>query len=248
MHLRTAFRVAVVALGCFVGVPVLSLIGAHAYLAYEAHLAGILLRDLQSLKIGQSESSALWVSRKYGGVQWVNKFQPDYDRSDYTYDVQINPWFYDAVPGKTPTGIHRTLRSFVKKTPPAWRHALGLRKWLVGGDIRIKAGIIDSVSGVMVAEGKDKWLGAEWNLVAAVPPDRLQQFWGTTSGTRTFSVNGGHLLWDDEGQFLEAWITPATEANDASALRELNVRCLNFRCAGFHELMPAAATEYNSHP
>lgn len=247
--LRTTLVVLLRAFVSVVGLLVACLIGLHAYLAYEAHVAGELLQDLQSLKLGQSETSALWLSQKYGGVQWVNKYKPDYDDSDYQYAVQVNPWRYDTLPGYT-SRIHRVIRSLVKRTRPEWRHSLGLRKWLVEGDIRIKAGRIDSVSGSLIAEGKDKWLGGEWNLVAVIPPDRMEHYRGTFSRTPTFAVNNGHLLWDDEGQFLDAWLTPAVGISDARTARELNVMCLNYRsgCAGFSELMPGAAAEYNSHP
>jgi hypothetical protein len=231
------------ALVSFVGLLVVCLIGLHAYLAYEADAAGELLQNLQSLRLGQSEASALWLSQKYGGVKWVNKYKPDYDNSDYEYAVQVNPWHYDTVLGDT-SKVHRVIRSLVKETRPEWRHALGLRKWLVAGNIRIRAGQVESVSGQMIAEGKDKWLGGEWNLVPVIPPDRVAH------GGPTFAVNSGHLLWDDEGQFLQAWLIPAVGISDARTARDLNLMCLNYRsgCTGFSELMPGAAAEYKSHP
>ena len=97
--MRTTLKVLLRALVSAVGLLVVCLVGIHAYLAYEAHVAGELLRNLQSLKLGQSETSALWLPQKYGGVQWVNKYKPDYDNSDYEYAVQVNPWHYDTLPG-----------------------------------------------------------------------------------------------------------------------------------------------------
>lgn len=247
--MRTTLAVLLRALVSFVGLLIVCLISLHAYLAYEAHVAGELLQNLQSLTLGQSETSALRLSQKYEGFQWVNKYKPDFDNSDYEYAVQVNPWHYDTLPGYT-SGVHRVVRSLVKRTRPEWRHALGLRKWLVAGDIRIRAGRVESVSGQMIAEGRDKWLGGEWNLVAVIPPDRVEHYRGTLSGTPTFTVNSGHLLWDDEGKFLEAWLTPAVSTSNARTGRDLNVMCLNYRpgCAGFSELMPGAAAEYYSHP
>lgn len=249
MTKRTVLMGFVWAIGCVAGSIVICFVAIRVYLAHEARRAGELLKDLQSVEIGESEATARSISQKYGGYQWVNIYKPDYDDSDYEYIPAVNPWRYGTISGHT-TRFDQQIKSLANKVSPRWRHALGLRKWLVGGDIRIKKGRVVSVSGTMIAEGKDKWLGGNWNFAAEIPRSKLERYPEKSPETQCYVAEYGHLLWDDEGEILMTWITPAASASDSRSGRQLNVGCLMSRsgCPALSDLMPGAAAQYRLQP
>jgi hypothetical protein len=215
--------------------------GARAYLAYETHRAAELLHDLSAVTIGEPEAKALAISQRYDGYEWKSQSKSDFYGADRIYALEVNPWRYGNTLGRE-TRFHDTARSLMKIVTAKWRRRLGFREWLVDGGIGITNGRVVLVQGVAVTEGKELWLGGSWNLMGEIPADKSRP------GMGNYSVGIAHMLWDDEGEAIDSWITPATSSADARDARQLNLACLapSPGCSELSDLMPRVAERHRA--
>lgn len=215
---------------------------ARGHLACETSRAGEMLRDLSAVRIGEPEARALAISQRYDGYEWKSQSKSDFHGADHIYALEVNPWRYGNILGRE-TRFHDTVRSLMKIITAKWRRRLGFREWVVSGGFGITNGRVVSVTGAAVTEGKDLWLGGFWNLMAEIPADRSRP------GMGNYSVGIAHLLWDDEGEALNSWITPATSTADAHDARQLNLACLapSPGCSDLSDLMPRVAERYKNY-
>lgn len=64
---------------------------------YEATRAGQMLNDMETIKIGDGEDVVRSISRKYDGYRRdQDNLKRMYEKPDYQYVVQVDPWrFWD---------------------------------------------------------------------------------------------------------------------------------------------------------
>jgi len=237
---------------------------AWSYTAYEASRAKSLLAEASRVRIGDSEASVLALVQRYRGIKseplgstrttlgpkddWVDR--SEYDRAlgtypDYVYSIQVNPWGF---PTLTPESDSRrrldaVLRYAIYVVPATIRAPFGLRDWFSDVGINIRDGRVAKVSGMVLVEGRSRWLNHEWSLVSEMPREPMQSRAYTTEPMNI-------LMWTDRSWGMENILTPQASKQEAEAAHFWNTACLTSlrSCTDRCELSPTAFRYMTSHP
>ncbi len=162
---------------------------ARGYLYYEAARAKHMMRELGDIKVGDPESEALPILKRYGNYRKAPEDLAKFDKADYEYEAEIGPsgiyYFID----RGSTGVFcRMTRAVLNGLNPRLRRAIGLRRWSVDGRVGIKENSVTIVRGMVLAAGGpplrslqgwdfDRVEAATARLQAGGPPLRTLQGW-----------------------------------------------------------------------
>ena len=188
---------------------------ARAYLYYEAARAGQMLKELEAVKVGDSEASVLPILRKYGSYRRVLEPWTKLDKADYEYLVEIGPSGIYYMTDRTNTSMfYRTIRAVLSSFNPRLRRAIGLRRWNVYGRIGFKENRVVVVFGMVMAEGSNEWLCGDWLLAETIPESEID-FYVTSKGVSWPHMNRYLMGWgrlryfskeNGGGERIDSWI------------------------------------------
>jgi len=231
--------------------------GIRAYTVYLTHRAISLLDEAARIQVGATEDSILPLVARYGGVKrkpdppiqtddCADKAGCEYYNAhlpDYAYGIGLSPFGVMFAPDRQAGRIRSALAALMIETPSSWRDPLSLRDWEVFADFRIRAGRVEAIHGGIYLEGRTRWLGNTWELVADLPHPEMPQKAYSIGGTfLTFPGNGGAGTMH--------YLTPAATPEQFQAARSFDTRCLNglipCRCLG--DLSPRAFQYLEQHP
>src|SRR5580698_2189531 len=132
--------------------------GLRIYTVNLGHKSIALLDEAARIPIGASEDSILPLVARYGGTKWaplpptpsddcIDKAACEYQnahRPDYSYGFALSP--FGVLSSRKQTGrVHHLLAILMIRTPSVLRGAISMRDWLVGAEISIRGGRVDSV-------------------------------------------------------------------------------------------------------
>ena len=237
---------------------------AWNYTAYKASRAKSLLAETSRVRIGDSEASVLALVQRYGGVKWepsgstrttmsprenwVDK--SEYDRAlgtypDYAYSIQVNPWGFPTIAPESHSSrrLGAVLWSAMDIVPASIRAPFGLRDWVSEVDINIRDGRVSKVSGMVLVEGRSRWLNHEWSLVSEMPREPMQ-----ARAYMTEPVN--ILMRTDRSRGVGNILTAQASEQETEAAHLWNTACLTSlrSCTDRCELSPAAFRYMTNHP
>lgn len=225
-----------------------------AYVEYAAHRAKSMLAELDRLKIGDTESSVVALTRSYGGIKWtpaplppkedwVDKEEYSYEvtrQSDYEYELWASPiWSTVARVGR----LGPASRSAREVIPERLRPLLGLRDWGVVAELSIRSGRLRSVSVMALFEGHSGWLGHKWYLADSMPRYDMP--------VRAYAIGASHLtMANGGGEMIVNFYTPQASGVEVNAAREFNFKCLAgaFGCHNFCDAAPLPIQYLAQHP
>lgn len=227
---------------------------ARAYLAHEVTKAGQMMKDLETIKIGNSEDSAVFMSRKYDGYRRDQEtLRRLYEKPDYQYVIPVDPWRFwrwglDAHPGRLDNMIGAASTTIV----PKLRREIGLRRWSVIGIISIRQKQVVAVTTQAIVEGRNEWLGGSWYLYETIPDREIEQL--VTRPDIPWPQKDRYLVgWrrldfnkiDGGGESAEAWITPSSTQEERESASRFNLQCFasRFGCQTICDFVPGE-TEY----
>jgi hypothetical protein len=220
--------------------------GAFAYLAHESRRASLMLRDLESVNIGDSEGSVVSLLQKYGGYRWVPTSGNDAAKPDWEYIVEVNRWRLDLKTGHS-RKFDFLLRAAPNLVNSRVRGAVGLREWLVSGRVAFKENHVISVAGIAEVEGRNEILAGMWNLAAQVPESEQEHF--VKAGVSwphmdryLIGFSNDLNLYGGSGEVARSWITPLASEDERRFAREFELQCLTSRsgCQTVCDLVPGA--------
>jgi len=211
---------------------------ARAYLAHEITRAARMLNDLDTIKIGDSEDVALSISRKYDGYRRGQEILRQlYEKPDYQYVLQVDPWRFchyklNTYPGKLDTMIGTASTTLA----PKLRKATALRRWSVLGIVSVRQKRVVAVTTTAIVEGRNEWLGGSWHLFETIPDYEIEQF-VTQPGIPWPQVNRYLVGWsqlkfsttDGGGESAEIWITPSATQEERHSTSRFMLQCLASR-------------------
>lgn len=233
------------------------------YTAFKASRAKLLLVEASRVRIGDSEASVLALVQRYGGVKWEPSGstrttmgsrenwldKSEYERAlrtypDYDYSILVNPWGFPTIAPESDSRrrLKAVLRSAMEVVPASVRAPFGLRDWLSSVDINIRDGRVSKVSGMVLVEGRSRWLNYEWSLVSEMPREPQ---------SRTYMTEPVNILMKtDRSRGLRNILTPTASEQETEAAHLWNTTCLtSFRsCTDRCELSPAAFRYMTNHP
>jgi hypothetical protein len=227
---------------------------ARAYLAREVTRAGQMLNDLETIKIGDGEDVARSVSRKYDGYRRDQEtLQRMYEKPDYQYVVQVDPWrFWDFKLDKPLSTFDRMIGAASTAIAPSYRKAIGLRRWSVIGIVSVRQKLVVAVTTQAIVEGRNEWLGGSWYLYETIPDYEVEQLvthrnipWPQRDrylvGSRRLEFN----KIDGGGESAESWITPSATQEERQSATRFNLQCFASRsgCQTICDFVPGE-TEY----
>jgi hypothetical protein len=247
MAARFAMAIAatlVVALSCY-GL-------ARGYLYYEAARAELMMRELGDIKVGDPESEALPILKRYGNYRKAPEDLAKFDKADYEYEAEIGPsgiyYFID----RGSTGVFcRMTRAVLNGLNPRLRRAIGLRRWSVDGRVGIKENSVTIVRGMVLAEGSHEWLAGEWTLAQVIPPYEIKRLVTSMGVSWPHDVNHYLVRWgrlvamekqNGGGEGTDTWITPDATDEEKRSAHEFRWQCLTSPagCRTVCDLDPAA--------
>lgn len=225
---------------------------AFAYLVYESRRANSLLEDLSGVKLGDNEASVVQLTQKYGANRYV---PPPGSRlvfagSDLGFDFLCGF-------GLDPLCINRNNPHWTRfdsliymattRITPSLRRAMGLRRWMVGGQIGFKQGRVMGVNYRVLVEGTHEWLEGTWYLVPTIPAHDIEHFVSIPQvdwPQKNRYLIGEHRLfhgYEAPGTGLETWITPSATPDEKRSARQFMLQCLTSRsgCQTVCDLVPA---------
>jgi len=234
-------------------------VSVRAYVGYEVHRAMSMLAEASRLQIGAAEATVLPMVKRYGGFKWTPEPLPpgkdcmdpeecDYERnllSDYRYGLEVSPFRlvttedFSAQRGRVTLAI----RTAINAVPAHLRGMLGMRDWGATVDLAIRGGRVQSVSGVLLVEGRSEWIGHEWRLASAMPRREMQ--------AKAFVVETGFLEMENGGgMMIQDIFTPEASEEAVQAARKFNVACLTSirGCDGFCDMAPRTIEYLKQHP
>jgi hypothetical protein len=237
---------------------------ARNYTAYKASRAKSLLAEASRVRIGDSEASLRALVQRYGGVKceptgstrttlgprenWIDK--SEYERAlrtfpDYAYSLEVNPWGYPSLVPESDSRrrLKSVLWSALDVVPASIRAPFGLRKWVSGVGIYIRDGRVSNVSGIVLVEGRSRWLNHEWSLVSEMPGEPMQ-----SRPYMTEPVNIAMRTGRSRG--LGNTLTPQASEQETEAAHLWNTACLTSlrSCTDRCELSPTAFRYMANHP
>lgn len=227
---------------------------ARTYLAHEVKRAGQMLNDLETIKIGDGEDVARSVSRKYDGYRRDQEtLKGMYEKPDYQYVVQVDPWRFWDFKFDTPlSAFDRMIGTLSTTIAPNHRKAIGLRRWSVIGIVSVRQKHVVAVTTQAIVEGRNEWLGGSWYLYETIPDYEIEQLlthlhipWPQRDrylvGSRRLEFN----KIDGGGESAEAWITPSATKEERQSASRFNLQCFASRsgCQTMCDFVPGE-TEY----
>ncbi len=224
---------------------------ARAYLAHEITMAGQMLKDLGTLKIGDSEDLADSISREYGGYRREQEILRQlYEKPDYQYVVQVDPWrFWHRKPDMHPSRLGTTIETASTELAPGLRKSIALRRWSVLGIVSIRQKRVVAVTATAIVEGRNEWLGGIWHLFDAIPDYAIEQFivqpGNPRPQTNSYLAGWTQLKFsktDGVGESAEFWITPSATQQEMNSASKFILQCLVSRtgCQTVCEFVPGA--------
>lgn len=236
---------------------VVLLLCLRAYVAYEVHCAKSMLAEVSRVQVGDAEAAVLPLITRYSGFKWppdsvgsrenwIDKDEYDYEKglaSDYKYDFEVSP--FGLIPSDPRWGQHpiiQAIRTIVDKTPAQLRAVLGMRDWGLEAGLAIRDSRVQSVSAMVLVEGRSRWLGHEWKLANAMPERRL-------SG-KVFVVESAALTMANGGALIQNTFTPRASDEEVQVSRKFNAACLTSlrACDGFCDFAPDILEYLKQHP
>jgi hypothetical protein len=237
---------------------------AWNYTAYKASRAKSLLAEASRVRIGDSEASVLALVQRYGGVKWEPSGstrttmgppenwldKSEYDRAlrtypDYAYSIQVNPWGFPTIAPESHSRrrLDAVLWSAMDVVPASIRGPFGLRDWVSEVDINIGDGRVSQVSGMVLVEGRSRWLNHEWSLVSEMPREPMQ-----ARAYMTEPVNIAMRTGRSRG--VENILTAQASEQETEAAHLWNTACLTSLrgCTDRCELSPTAFRYMKNHP
>lgn len=209
------------------------------------------------VQVGGAEATVLPLIKRYGGFKWspdplgskenwIDKDEYDYQKeleSDYRYDFEVSP--FGLIPSDLRWGKHpitQAIRTAINKTPVQLRAVLGMRNWGAEVGLAIRGSRVQSVSAMVVVEGRSRWLGHEWNLENAMPERRLR--------AKEFVVESAALTTENGGALIQNIFTPRASDEEVQASRRFNAACLTSLrgCDGFCDFAPRVLEYLKRHP
>jgi hypothetical protein len=128
---------------------------ARGFLFYDARRAATMLDELGRVRIGDRDSSVQPLLHRYGGYKWTPRNEED----EFGYVVEVNPWRFANLTGHT-RRFGDTIRRMADLLPENFRRSIGLRTWLVSGELSMQNGHVRVVSAEVIVEGRHEWLGS----------------------------------------------------------------------------------------
>lgn len=237
---------------------IVALVSVRAYVEYEIHRATAILAEASRLQIGDPESAILPLIKRYKGFKWapdslglrenwIDKDEYDYQKglvSDYRYDLEVSP--FGLIPSDLRWDQHRItqgIRAAINHTPVGLRAALGMRDWGTDVGLTIRGSRVESVSAMVLVEGRPRWLGHEWKLVNAMPERRMR--------AKAFIVESGFLeMANNGGSLTQNIFTPQALDEEVQVSRKFNAACLTSLrgCDGFCDFVPRTLEYLERHP
>ena len=237
---------------------------AWNYTAYNASRAKSLLAEASRVRIGDSEASVLALVQRYGGFKWepsgstrttmsprenwVDKSEYEHalrTYPDYAYAIQLDPWGFPTIAPESDARrrLNAALWSAMDVVPACIRASFGLRKWESEVDIDIRDGRVSKVLGMVLVEGRSRWLNHEWSLVSEMPREPMQ--------SRAYMTEPVDILMmTDRSRGLRNTLTPQASEQEAEAAHVWDTACLTSlrSCTDRCELSPAAFRYMTTHP
>jgi len=237
---------------------IVALVSVRVYVEYEIHRATAILAEASRVQIGDPESAILPLVKRYSGFKWApDSLGPrenwtdleeyDYQKelvSDYRYDLEVSP--FGLIPSDLRWDQHRitqTIRAAINHTPVGLRAVLGMRDWGTDVGLTIRGSRVQSVSAMVLVEGRPRWLGHEWKLVNAMPERRMR--------AKAFIVESGFLeMANNGGSLTQNIFTPRALDEEVQVSRKFNAACLTSLrgCDGFCDFVPHTLEYLEQHP
>lgn len=237
---------------------VVALVSVRVYVEYEIHRATSMLAEATRVRIGDPEAIVLPLLKRYSGFKWApDSLGPrenwtdleeyDYQKelvSDYRYDLEVSP--FGLIPSDLRWDQHRitqTIRAAINRTPVGLRAVLGMRDWGTGVGFTIRGSRVQSVSAMVLMEGRPRWLGHEWKLVNAMPRSQMRP--------KAFIVESGFLeMANNGGSLIQNIFTPLASDEQVEISRKFNTACLTSvrGCNGFCDFIPRTLKYLQQHP
>lgn len=251
--LRLGTRLAVAALTT----AVVFAVSMRAYVEYKVHRAMAMLAVASRVQVGDTEATVLPLVKRYRGFKWtpdplgarenwVDKDEYDYEKnlvSDYVYSFEVSPYRLLEDTHSGVSRITRAIRAPIDNAPLTLRSLIGMRDWGAEVDVAIRGGRVQTVSAMVLAEGRSRWLGHAWKFLNAMPNRELQ--------TRAFVVNSAHLdMQHNDGDLTENIFTPRATSEELRVSRTFNVACLTSLrgCDGLCDFVPRTLDYLKDHP
>jgi len=252
--LRFGTRLAV---GVF-AIAIVFVLSLRAYDEYEVHHATGMLAEASRVQVGDPEATVLPLVSRYGGFKrmpdplgrkedWIDKDEYQYQKNlviAYGYASLISPYgLFSRDTGSGESRVAVAVRAVMNKTPVQLRSVFGMRDWGVEVDMAIRSGRVQSVSGMVVVEGRSRWLGHEWEFATAMPRHELQ--------ARDFVVNSAMLdMATNNGDTTENYFTPRASDEEMQLSRKFNTACLTSLrgCDGLCAFVPRTLAYLKRHP
>jgi len=237
---------------------------AWNYTAYKASRAKSLLAEAARVRIGDSEASVLALVQQYGGFKWeptgstrttmsprenwVDKSEYEHalrTYPDYAYSIQVNPWGFPTIASESDSRrrLKAAFWSAMDVVPASIRASFGLRKWESEVDISVRDGRVSKVLGMVLVEGRSRWLNHEWSLVSEMPREPMQ--------SRAYMTEPVDILMmTDRSRGVGNTLTPQASEQETEAAHVWNTACLTSlrSCTDRCELSPAAFRYMTNHP
>lgn len=218
-----------------------------------------MLAEASRVQIGAAEDSVLPLVRRFEGYkwtpeplspreQWTDLREYDYQKnllSDYKYDLEVSPFHLltiDGSPGQR-SRTNRAIRAVINTIPAHLRPVMGMRDWGAGVNLSIRGGRIQSISGMVLVEGRSRWLGHEWQLASAMPHHDMQG--------KAFVIDSGILEMENgSGNVIQNIFTPEASEEQVQVARKFSAECLTSigGCDGLCDIAPPALEYLNQHP
>ena len=225
---------------------------ALAYLAYESRRASSLLQDLSSVKLGDNEASVVPLTQKYGRYPYVPPSVPRevFHGSELGFDFLYGFGFDPLCMNRNNshwTRFDSLIYMASTRIAPSLRRAMGLRRWIVGGQIGFKQGRVMGVNYIVLVEGTHEWLQGNWFLVPTIPAGDIDHYvWDAQVDwpQKNRYLIGEHFLlhgYEARGTGLETWITPSATPDEKRSARQFMLQCLTSLsgCQSVCDLVPA---------
>jgi hypothetical protein len=227
---------------------------ASTYLAHEITRAGQMLNDLEAIKIGDSEDVVRSVSPKYDGYRRDQEtLKGMYEKPDYQYVVQVDPWRFWHYTLDTPLNkFDRMIGAASTAIAPSQRKAIGLRRWSVIGIVSVSQKHVVAVTTQAIVEGRNEWLGGSWYLYETIPDYEIKEV--LTDPDIPWPQRDRYLVgWrqlkfntiDGGGESAESWVTPSATQEERQSASRFNLQCFSSRsgCQTICDFVPGE-TEY----
>jgi hypothetical protein len=218
-------------------------------LAFQIRRASQLLKEVQSVNVGDNENTITPILERFGGRRWNAQLA---SHEDYNYVFLINPWGF---PTFFSDDSGRRIKAIEKVLNPRFRRAISLREWMVESDIAIKEHRVVTIQTLTIVEGGPMWLGASWRLSEKPREfdrnaDSIDQVDPITEGSRDLVTPGILEMGNGTGTLWTIWTTPTSPRVQSDMTNHVNFGCLRSfsGCNSVCDLLPEAVLYFSEHP